>query len=72
MEPEREAIERWKTEYPGKWKEAQRLAQESFGLVPETPEFEEKAELLFIELGGGCVDYSDVYQCSIAHNPIHL
>ena len=56
MESERESVERWKTEYPGKWKEAQRLAQESFNLVPGSPSFNEKAEKLFIELGGGCVE----------------
>lgn len=56
MESKQETIERWKTEYPGKWREAQRLAQESFSLVPGSSGFNEKAEKLFIELGGGCVE----------------
>jgi len=57
MQPSKETIEKWKIEYPGKWKQAQQSAQEVWGLTPGTSEFTAKAELLFIELGGGCIDY---------------
>jgi len=45
-----------KSNYPGKWKQAQLSAVEVFGLMPGTLEHREKAEKLFIELGGGCVE----------------
>ena len=45
-----------KNNYPGKWKDAQRMAQEIYMLTPGTLEYSEKAESLFVELGGGCVE----------------